>query len=314
MARRDPAPTIIRSSVFRVHAGIIKRRILCEIGCSPSCWRCPPAHTGRTTNGPISESLTASASTGWATSSAGPRPMLTPATAALQRIPQTGDAYRDVGTLPRRPSTRPESRTGVGDRFQVAGSKQVYLDRQPVEETGELPALTPYRRARRLDTHHRCARSPVSASARPHAGPPGVSLCQRCPISSEQLIEAQRGENIRDLVPAYSSYLVIGAAGLFLLGLFFFDRSQKAAFWLGLYCVAVCITRLNMMGSFVLWETTPAISKLLSSVSRCLSRGRWFASILLGRSGGFPPFTGWSLQRGYSYLLDRFCRSCSQRK
>ena len=48
-------------------------------------------------------------------------------------------------------------------------------------------------------------------------------------------------------VPTYSSYLVIGTAGLFLLGLFLFDRSQKAAFWLGIYCCCVCITRVNIM-------------------------------------------------------------------
>jgi hypothetical protein len=52
---------------------------------------------------------------------------------------------------------------------------------------------------------------------------------------------------LQRFVPAYSCYLVVGAAGLFLLGLFLFDRSQKAAFWLGIYCCCVCLTRINVM-------------------------------------------------------------------
>jgi serine phosphatase RsbU (regulator of sigma subunit) len=55
------------------------------------------------------------------------------------------------------------------------------------------------------------------------------------------------GKGLTGFVPTYSSYLVIGVAGLFLLGLFLFDRSQKAAFWLGIYCCCVCATRMNIM-------------------------------------------------------------------
>ena len=62
-----------------------------------------------------------------------------------------------------------------------------------------------------------------------------------------QYSEANLGAGLRSFIPTYSSYLVIGAAGLFLLGLFLFDRSQKAAFWLGLYCCCVCVTRINIM-------------------------------------------------------------------
>src|ERR1035441_34319 len=58
---------------------------------------------------------------------------------------------------------------------------------------------------------------------------------------------ANQGDALRSFVPTYSSYLIIGAAGLFLLGLFLFDRSQKAAFWLGIYCLCVCVTRINIM-------------------------------------------------------------------
>ena len=59
--------------------------------------------------------------------------------------------------------------------------------------------------------------------------------------------EANLGTGLRSFIPTYSSYLIIGAAGLFLVGLFFFDRSQKAAFWLGVYCCCVCMTRINIM-------------------------------------------------------------------
>ncbi len=54
-------------------------------------------------------------------------------------------------------------------------------------------------------------------------------------------------DSLGAFVPIYSGYLVIGAAGLFLLGLYLFDRTQKAAFWLGVYCCCVSITRLNIM-------------------------------------------------------------------
>ena len=59
--------------------------------------------------------------------------------------------------------------------------------------------------------------------------------------------EANLGTRLRGFIPTYSGYLVIGAAGLFLIGLFLFDRSQKAAFWLGIYCCCVCLTRVNIM-------------------------------------------------------------------
>jgi|GEM_PF-1279817 len=62
---------------------------------------------------------------------------------------------------------------------------------------------------------------------------------------------ADRGDVLRHFVPTYSSYLVIGAAGLFLLGLFLFDRTQKAAFWLGIYCLCVCATRINVMRAYL---------------------------------------------------------------
>jgi hypothetical protein len=55
--------------------------------------------------------------------------------------------------------------------------------------------------------------------------------------------------------PAYSCFLVIGAAGLFLLGLFLFDRSQKPALWLGLYCCLVSLSRVVS----ICWAQVPQI-------------------------------------------------------
>jgi len=62
---------------------------------------------------------------------------------------------------------------------------------------------------------------------------------------------ADRGNVLRSFVPTYSGYLLIGAAGLFLLGLYLFDRTQKAAFWLGIYCLCVCVTRINVMLAYL---------------------------------------------------------------
>jgi len=131
----------------------------------------------------------------------------------------------------------------------TAGSKEVYFDRQPVKKLEKYP-LFPISAVAKGSIHTidvRTAQYPLPPGDTP--GRPVYVYVTDVPFT-EQLIEAQRGENIRDLVPAYSGYLVIGGAGLFLLGLFFFDRSQKAAFWLGLYCAAVGITRLSMMGSY----------------------------------------------------------------
>ncbi len=127
--------------------------------------------------------------------------------------------------------------------------RQVYFDHQPVKKMEKYP-LFPISTVAGSSIHTidvRVARYPIAPGNTP-GRPVYVYVTDGSRI--EQYIQAQRGEALRKLVPAYSSYLVIGAAGLFLLGLFFFDRSQKAAFWLGLYCVAVFITRLSMMGSF----------------------------------------------------------------
>jgi hypothetical protein len=46
-------------------------------------------------------------------------------------------------------------------------------------------------------------------------------------------------------IPVYSCFLVIGSAGLFLLGLCLFDHSQKPALWLGIYCCSVSLARVT---------------------------------------------------------------------
>jgi len=56
-------------------------------------------------------------------------------------------------------------------------------------------------------------------------------------------------------IAAYSCFLVIGAAGLFLLGLFLFDRMQRPALWLGIYCFLVCLCRVVS----ICWAHVPQI-------------------------------------------------------
>ena len=100
-----------------------------------------------------------------------------------------------------------------------------------------------------------------------------------------QLSATNREDALRTLVPTYSSYLLIGASGLFLIGLFLFDRSQKAAFWLGVYCCCVCVTRLNMMIAYLSHSGYPML----------------FDSALFGLS----MFESWALVRVNFALAER---------
>lgn len=70
-------------------------------------------------------------------------------------------------------------------------------------------------------------------------------------------VESIWSKQLKDDVPAYSGYLLIGASGLFLLGLFFFDRSQKAAFWLGIYCCCISLPRINVMLHYLFLQYYP---------------------------------------------------------
>jgi hypothetical protein len=56
-------------------------------------------------------------------------------------------------------------------------------------------------------------------------------------------------------IPAYSCFLVIGAAGLFLLGRYLFDRSQRPALWLGTFCCLVGVLRVDS----ICWAHVPQI-------------------------------------------------------
>jgi len=160
---------------------------------------------------------------------------------------------------------------GIQNPALVIGSdgpegKQVYFDREPVKKLDNYP-LFPVPAV--VDGSIQTIDVRVSQYPIPAGNTPGrpVYLYVTDVRFIEQFIDAQRGEGIRNLVPAYSSYLVIGAAGLFLLGLYFFDRSQKAAFWLGLYCAAVCITRLSMMGSYLFNDYPSYIQATLFGLS-----------------------------------------------
>lgn len=75
------------------------------------------------------------------------------------------------------------------------------------------------------------------------------------------------------LLPAYSLFLLVGASGLFLLGLYFYDRTQRPALWLALYCVPFGSFR---VGSYVLSLAHPpeAVMMLWSTLS---AFGDWFA-------------------------------------
>lgn len=96
---------------------------------------------------------------------------------------------------------------------------------------------------------------------------------------------AERGDVLSGFVPTYSGYLLIGAAGLFLLGLYLFDRTQKAAFWLGIYCLCVCATRINLMLAYV---SNGDLSLLLDSALF-----------------GFAMFESWALVRVNFALVHR---------
>ncbi len=98
-------------------------------------------------------------------------------------------------------------------------------------------------------------------------------------------VAAILGEELAGFVPAYSGYLLIGASGLFLLGLFLFDRTQKAAFWLGIYCCCVCLPRINVMLHDLFLNNLP--------------------NLIQGVSFGISMFESWALVRVSFALAQR---------
>jgi hypothetical protein len=92
----------------------------------------------------------------------------------------------------------------------------------------------------------------VPAGSWPNTAVVRVSLGDREALVNSAL---RNGPIWRGFIPAYSCFLVIGAAGLFLLGLFLFDRTQRPALWLGLYCCLVSLCRVDS----ICWAQAPQI-------------------------------------------------------
>jgi hypothetical protein len=95
--------------------------------------------------------------------------------------------------------------------------------------------------------------------------PAVVRLGVRESLIDYQVVEAHHFTD--GLLPAYTLFLLVGASGLFLLGLYFYDRSQRPALWLALYCVPIGFYRI---GSYVisLGSSTPeAVLTLWSTLS-----------------------------------------------
>jgi len=90
----------------------------------------------------------------------------------------------------------------------------------------------------------------------PHR-PVALSIGDEATIN--EAIEASRGNALLSFVPSYSSYLVIFVSGLFLLGLFLFERLQKPAFWLGIYCCTVSLDWLDIMFALFVFHQHPSI-------------------------------------------------------
>ncbi len=169
----------------------------------------------------------------------------------------TGDAYLLWVRCHAAFDTNGMLRPAVFIRFDGVERIRVFIDGQPASPSGSsrIYAVPPG-----------SARLVHTVAVRVSQGPLTPGLLPGRPVylnfgdASDLLnhVQTMRANALTGFVPAYSSYLIIGAAGLFLLGLFLFDRSQKAAFWLGIYCCAVCLTRLNFMfGSFLFGEHYP---------------------------------------------------------
>lgn len=148
--------------------------------------------------------------------------------------------------------------------FTADGRKQgqIFVDGQHDSElnTGDLPIkIVPIHLSPSHASHTiavRVMQKPIAPGMTP--GRP-VYLNFGDEAYMRTLVAAVLGDDLRQNVPVYSAYLLIGAAGLFLLGLFLFDRTQKAAFWLGIYCCSVCLPRINMMCHFLFLGNYPSL-------------------------------------------------------
>jgi len=169
---------------------------------------------------------------------------------------ETGDAYVMWVRCRITVDTSGMQQPALGVGSDGPGQHEVFVDGEPVNASGtyRIYPISPGP----VQATHTVAVRVVQKQIAPGLTPGlPVYLAFGDGPYMQTLAEAGRGDAVRAAVPAYSSFLVIGASGLFLLGLYLFDRSQKAAFWLGLYCSAVCITRLNLMGHFLFYRTYP---------------------------------------------------------
>jgi Stage II sporulation protein E (SpoIIE) len=144
--------------------------------------------------------------------------------------------------------------------------------------------------------------------------PAVVRLGNRESLIDYQVAEAHHFTD--GLLPAYSLFLLVGASGLFLLGLYFHDRSQRPALWLALYCLAYGFFRIAAYiyslapfvpdGPLMLWTTLSAFGDwfavlfFFSIAQRRLPRIYWivFAAICYFVIGTNLPLilpAGWSL-------------------
>jgi phosphoserine phosphatase RsbU/P len=79
---------------------------------------------------------------------------------------------------------------------------------------------------------------------------------------------------LNGLLPAYSLFLLVGGSGCFLLGFYLYDRSQRSALWLALYCLLAGSFRIN---SYVLY-LSPSVPEALTMLWSTLSAfENWFA-------------------------------------
>ena len=87
----------------------------------------------------------------------------------------------------------------------------------------------------------RVVRDRLPAGSWPDLAVVGIFLGDREPLVNSAVRSSAQG--LVGYIPAYSCFLVVGTAGLFLLGLFLFDRTQRPALWLGIYCCSVSLAR-----------------------------------------------------------------------
>jgi hypothetical protein len=80
------------------------------------------------------------------------------------------------------------------------------------------------------------------------------------------------------LLPPYSIFLLILGAGLFLLGMYLYDRSQRAALWLGLYCLLAGYWRI---GTFAYYLPVAPDSSVIELAFLPRALANWFPIVFI---------------------------------